>query len=72
MENHPETGSPGLVDVAHWVLDEGEVIPFHRREVGDTYSLQLVAYDDNPEYEGERVVSDVEESGSLLYVDRSE
>jgi len=72
VENHPETGATGLLDVAHWVIDEGETIPFYRREVGKTYSLILVAYDENPEYEGERVVSDVEESGSLLYVDRSE
>ncbi len=70
VEETPE-GGPGTILVAHWVIREGKVLRGFRREPGNTYSLELVPYDGNPDYQGERVVSTLAEGEDVLFVDVS-
>lgn len=67
----PPEGESATVLVAHWVIKDGRVLRGFRREAGRTYPLNLVPYDGNPEYQGERVVSTIEEGGDTLFVDIS-
>jgi len=71
VEALPETGEPGEVFVAHWVIRDEKVLRDFRRNVGESYPLVLEPYDGNPKYQGERVVSDLNEGGASLFVDVS-
>ncbi len=55
--------------VAHWVIEDGRVLRGFRREVSKTYELRLVPYEGNPDYEGERLVMDVQAGDRQLFVD---
>jgi hypothetical protein len=71
VDSVPGTGEPGEVFVAHWVIRDEEVLRDFRRQIGESYPLVLEPYDGNPKYQGERVVSDLNEGGAALYVDVS-
>jgi hypothetical protein len=44
--------------VAHWTVRDGRVLPDARRTIGTVYRMTLERYDDHPELEGERLVTD--------------
>ncbi len=71
VEAMPETGMPGEVLVAHWVIRDLEVLRDFRREIGESYPLVLEIYDGNPKFQGQRVVSDLNEGAETLFVDVS-
>ena len=52
---------------AHWVIEEGKVLPEAVREKGKTYRLVLERYDDHPELEGERLIMDSDDFKLLLF-----
>ena len=68
VDAHPETGEPGTLYVAHWVIRDRERVTGFRPEVGEEYRLRVVPYAGNPAYEGERVVSTLGEGGEAIYV----
>ena len=72
VESVPETGEPGEIYVGHWVIQDEKVLRDFRREVGESYPLELEIYDGNPKYQGKRVVSDLNEGASTLFVDISD
>lgn len=72
VEALPGSGESGEVLVGHWVIREKKVLRGFRREVGESYPLTLEIYDGNPKYQGERVVSDLNEGAETLYVDVSD
>ena len=45
------------INVAHWVIRDGKVLPDARREAGATARLALERFDAHPELEGERLIS---------------
>jgi hypothetical protein len=52
---------------AHWVIEDGNVLPEAVREKGKVYRLVLERYDAHPELEGERLIMDSDEFKLLLY-----
>ena len=52
---------------AHWVIEEGKVLPEAAREKGKIYRLVLERYDDHPELEGERLIMDSDEFKLTLF-----
>ena len=71
IDEMPETGGPGEILVAHWVIRDERVLRDFRRETGGEYPLVLEPYEGNPKFEGKRVLSDLAEGGETLYVDES-
>ena len=57
--------------VAHWVIDEGNVLPGAERSTNRRYRLALDLFDDHPELEGRRVVMDADDVTLPLYYDAS-
>ena len=56
---------------AHWVIDEGAVLPGAERPANRRFRLVLELYDDHPELEGRRLVMDVDDVTLPLYYDPS-
>ncbi|MCL2669803.1 MAG: hypothetical protein FWE89_03870 [Syntrophaceae bacterium] len=56
--------------VAHWVIEDGQVLEKATRVKGQTYQMVLERYDDHPELEGERLVMDSDEFKLPLYVEQ--
>jgi hypothetical protein len=57
--------------VGHWVIEDGRRIRDFRRQIGQTFELNLVPYEGNPDYEGERLVMTVPDEGRQLFVDET-
>ena len=57
--------------VAHWVVLDGEVVPFDRR-AGEEYELLIEPFDDHPQLEGERLIMDTDAFELEMYVDVAE
>ncbi len=53
--------------VAHWVIEEGQVLKEAIREKGKPYRMVLELYNDHPELEGERLIMDSDEFKLLLF-----
>ena len=56
---------------AHWVIDEGAVLPGAGRPANGRFRLVLELYDDHPELEGRRLVMDADDVTLPLYYDPS-
>lgn len=53
--------------VAHWVIEDGQVLEKAKREKGKTYRMVLERFDDHPELEGERLIMDSDEFKLTLH-----
>jgi len=54
--------------VAHWCILDGKALPA-RREKGSRYRLELERFDDNPQLQAERLVSDFDDIDLTMYYD---
>ncbi|MBU0679479.1 MAG: hypothetical protein KJ626_15370 [Verrucomicrobia bacterium] len=54
---------------AHWVILDSQVLDSSERELGRTYRMKLELFDDRPELEGERLITDMDEFSLPLYYD---
>ncbi len=58
-----------VIQIAQWAIRDGKVLPRARKDVGAAFTLTVERYDDHPELEGERLISDRETSRVVLYYD---
>jgi hypothetical protein len=65
------TYAPKDIRIAHWAIRDGRVIDGARKLPGAAFTLVVERYDAHPELEGERVISESENSSLPLYYDRS-
>jgi hypothetical protein len=57
------------IRIAQWAIRDGRVLPEARRTTGTAFTLTVDRYDTHPELEGERLLSDSENSKLPLYFD---
>jgi hypothetical protein len=58
-----------VIHIAQWVIRDSQMLPGARRSAGASFTLTVERYDEHPELEGERLISDRETSGLPLYYD---
>jgi hypothetical protein len=58
-----------VVQIAQWAIRDSKLLPGARKDVGAAFTLTVERYDEHPELEGERLISDRETSGVTLYYD---
>jgi hypothetical protein len=61
--------APGTIRIAQWIIRDSKVLPDAKRIAGSGFTLTVEPYDAHPELEGERLLSDVEQSTLPLYYD---
>jgi hypothetical protein len=61
--------APTTIRIAQWVIRDSKVLPNAKRLPGAAFTLTVEPYDAHPELEGERLLSDVEQSTLPLYYD---
>jgi hypothetical protein len=59
--------APKTIRIAQWVIRESKVLPGATRLAGTAFTLTVEPYDAHPELEGERLLSEVEQSTPLYY-----
>jgi len=57
------------IRIAQWAIRDGRTLAGARKLAGTAFTLTVERYDAHPELEGERLISDSETSGLLLYYD---
>ena len=57
------------IRIAQWAIRDSKVLPNARRHPGAASTLIVEPYDAHPELEGERLLSEIEQSASPLYYD---
>ena len=55
------------IQVAQWAIRDSRILPGARKDTGAAFTLTLERYDQHPELEGERLISDRETSRMPLY-----
>jgi hypothetical protein len=63
------TYAPPTIRIAQWVIRDSKVLPDAKRLAGSGFTLTVERYDAHPELEGERLLSEVEQSTLPLYYD---
>ena len=64
------TLSAKRIAVAHWSILDAQVVPaFTQKTKGQTLTLTLDRYEDHPELESERLVTDMDDEGLPLFYD---
>jgi hypothetical protein len=58
-----------VIQIAQWAIRDSKLLPGARKDVGAAFTLTVDRYDEHPELEGERVISDRETSSGPLYYD---
>lgn len=58
-----------VIHIAQWVIRDSKLLPGARKDPGTGFTLAVERYDEHPELEGERLISDREISGLPLYYD---
>ena len=61
--------APTTIRIAQWVIRDSKVLPDAKRIPGAAFTLTAEPYDAHPELEGERLLSEVEQSTQPLYYD---
>ena len=61
--------APATIRIAQWVIRDSKVLPNAKRIPGSAFTLTVEPYDAHPELEGERLLSEVEQSTLPLYYD---
>ena len=57
------------IHIAQWAIRDSTLLPGARKDVGAAFTLTVERYDEHPELEGERLISDRETTGLPLYYD---
>jgi hypothetical protein len=57
----------GSIQIAQWAIRDSQVLPDARKDPGAGFTLSVERYEDHPELEGERLVSDREIPRASLY-----
>ena len=58
-----------VIQIAQWAIRDSKLLPGARKDVGAVFTLTVERYDEHPELEGERLISDREGSSVPLYYD---
>ena len=58
-----------VIQIAQWTIRDSKLLPGARKDVGAAFTLTVERFDEHPELEGERLISDRETSGVTLYYD---
>jgi hypothetical protein len=58
-----------VIQVAQWAIRDGQVLPGARKDTGAAFTIAVERYDQHPELEGERLISDREIGGQPLHYD---
>ena len=58
-----------VIQIAQWAIRDGQVMPGARKDTGAALTIAVERYDQHPELEGERLISDRELGGRRLYYD---
>jgi hypothetical protein len=61
--------APRTIRIAQWVIRDSKVLRDAKRLVGSAFTLTVEPYDAHPELEGERLLSEVEQSTLPLHYD---
>jgi hypothetical protein len=56
-----------VVQIAQWAIRDGKVLPEARKDTGAAFTLTVEPYEDHPELEGERLISDRDTSRTVIY-----
>lgn len=57
------------IRIAQWAIRDSKVLAEARKDKGAAFTLTVERYDEHPELEGERLISDRDTSGQPLYYD---
>ena len=60
-----------VIQIAQWAIRDSKQLPGARKDVGAAFTLTVERYDEHPELEGERLISDRETSACAAILRRA-